>query len=263
VPTNEVNAKTFDISLNPIVLFKIPYNKKHYQIETEQILNILKKHNIEVEYTRFQNIIFDIAKPMLEEEIKEKIINIYKEKYPYMDINNIELTRSGHKNDTLISDNNLHIKDTFLKRDKGSFYIISQQGNRVFFNYEIDATFKALSPSFTLNSKTILHSNNVKSKSFKFKYLRETPLTKLPNYNIQLKKRVYPKKYITLKDIEPVPLVKKNTNIKAILKGVGYSLEFIAKALSNGNLNDIIWIKRDDGKRMKAKVIAKNKVKVI
>jgi flagella basal body P-ring formation protein FlgA len=67
---------------------------------------------------------------------------------------------------------------------------------------------------------------------------------------------------LTLRNIETIPLVLKNTPVTVELQNGAVIIEFEATATQEGLLYDIITIQKNDGKRAKAKVIGENRVEL-
>ena len=67
---------------------------------------------------------------------------------------------------------------------------------------------------------------------------------------------------ITTKDIEDLNLVKRGSNVSVTFFDKNINISFSAKALQNGKLNDIITVQKNDQKKLKAKVIEKNRVEI-
>ena len=79
---------------------------------------------------------------------------------------------------------------------------------------------------------------------------------------IQTKHHIKQNSIITMRDVEALNIVRKNSNVSVSLSSEGISITFSAKALQDGKLNDIITIQKQNKKRLKAKVVGKNRVEI-
>ena len=96
-----------------------------------------------------------------------------------------------------------------------------------------------------------------------FTRLKHALLRSLHGKNLRVKKRIAVGKIIYQRDVEQLPIVLKKKVVNAKLVSGSIQLEFQAVSLQDGYLNDIIEIKKSDGKVLKAKVIGKNMVEVL
>ena len=65
-----------------------------------------------------------------------------------------------------------------------------------------------------------------------------------------------------MRDVELLNVVKRGSYVSASLKDVSINITFSAKALQNGKLRDIITIQKNNGQKLQAKVIGKNRVEI-
>ncbi len=88
------------------------------------------------------------------------------------------------------------------------------------------------------------------------------PIQNINANALQGKHRIKKGRIITTRDVELLSLVKKNSFINVSLDSKNMSISFSAKALQSGKLGDTITAQKTDGKRLKVKIIGKNKAEV-
>jgi flagella basal body P-ring formation protein FlgA len=103
---------------------------------------------------------------------------------------------------------------------------------------------------------------NTIKKEIKFDRFRALPISAKHINTTQLKHHIKKEILLTTRDIEILNLVKKGSNINVTLNNKNITISFLAKALQNGKLNDIITVRKSDGKKIKVKVIGKNRVEI-
>ena len=65
---------------------------------------------------------------------------------------------------------------------------------------------------------------------------------------------------LTNRNSDEYSIIRRNSTVSASLENENIFINFTAKALQDGKLNDIITIQKSDGKKFKAIVIGKGKV---
>ena len=91
---------------------------------------------------------------------------------------------------------------------------------------------------------------------------RSKPIEVLDANALQSKHHIKKNKILTARDIETLNVVKKNSYVNVSLDSLNMSISFSAKALQDGKVGDTITVQKSDLKRLKVKVIGKNRVEI-
>ena len=67
---------------------------------------------------------------------------------------------------------------------------------------------------------------------------------------------------ITSRDVTGLYLVKRGESVNVTLKSSGIDISFSAKALTSGRAGDMISVLRSEGKKIKVRVIGKNRAEM-
>ena len=242
-------------------LYEIPSHKHSLRIKRAQLKKLLKDNGFRDFKIDSRYIYFEVKSPIDATKIKEFLKDHYTQKYENIDIKNIDIkprsymkklpddfTMDIRRRNHLSKDGILSIEDTFHKK--------------YFFNYLIDAELDVVVPKEKIRKDEEISKLNAKLKSIRLDRFRALPLQHIPASKYQAKHHIKADKIITYRDIEKLSLVKRNSTVNVTLNNSGIIISFAAKALQSGKLNDIITIQKGNGKRLKAKVVAKQKVEI-
>ena len=67
---------------------------------------------------------------------------------------------------------------------------------------------------------------------------------------------------LTQRDITTLNLISRGSSVNVILKDKNLNISFLAKALQNGKLNDIITVQKNNNEKVKVKVIGRNRAEI-
>ncbi len=193
--------------------------------------------------------------------LKNQLKNLLLGQYPSIVINDITIIPRGYlaslpKKSRGVFDEHL------FQNAKGTFYIIDDNDIRHYLDYTVSATINVLHTNQKVLRRDPLSGFNTLIKQVPFGSFRDTPLTALPNEASRFRSNLKEGQLITLRNIEPLPLVLKNEKVTVEVRNDTVIVEFTATATQEGQLYDIITIQKSDGKRSKAKVIGENRVEL-
>ena len=245
-----------------------PFFKFHtskYQIQSKKIISALKDVDINAS-SNYPIILFkkncDIYFPKKYLELKIK--KSFKEKYKDIEIKKVEVEP---KHELKFEIKKAYIKDIILnnnsfKRSKGSFYITynKDRERRVYFDYKLIAYITLLKTDIALQKGDVLKKGDVSVKKELFKRLRGTPLEISQIEKVMLKRYLPEGKIVYKKDVTNKTLIKKGDALKAIIKDGSVELEFDVVSIDDGNLKDIIRVRKSNGKQYRAIIISKDRV---
>jgi len=262
VETNDIKISTITLDKqDTTLLFKINNNKHFIRVKSKKIIRLLKQHGYDSFKSHSSYIKFIKKSPINLSKIKDEIKNLYTSKYDNIKIKKISVNPRSYTK-VLPKNYQIKIQSKSYLSNHGIFYIKTPQRKEIFFNYYIDATLAIYVARKNIKKGVELSSINTIKKNIILDKFRATPLQNITKGTIQTKHHIKKNNIITLRDIVSIDMVKRDSNVNVSLASSTISITFIAKALQDAKLNDIITIQKRDGKKLKAKVIGKNRVEV-
>ena len=258
------NIKLQDILPNAsydVTLFKIEAKRYSKKIKSKKVIALLKEHGFKDIIASSNYIQFTKKSPIDMLQIKLTIKKLYKEKYPNIRIKSIRLMPRGYikvlpKQFKVIMQKKAYLSHT------GTLSIKTLDKKRLFFNYIIDANIYIYTSKKTIEKNERISALNTTKKSIPFGKFRAMPIN-VNHLNItQSKRKLKADSIITSRDIETLNLIKRGAHVTVNFKDNNINISFSAKALQKGKLNDIITIQKRNKKRLKVKVIGKNRVEI-
>ncbi|MFA6195125.1 MAG: flagellar basal body P-ring formation chaperone FlgA [Sulfurimonas sp.] len=194
-------------------------------------------------------------------KIENKIRELYEKSYDGIKINRISIYARGSIrpiNSNFIVD--IDNKNSLSKN--GIVYIKTEDKKKIFFDYKVDAEITFYVTSQEIKKGTTLSALNTQKKSITLDKFKAMPLQAEELNDYQSKINLKENEIITLKNIESVVLVHKDSNVNVRINDQDIAISFTAEAQRDGKLGDTIMVKKSDGKKLKATVIGKNRVEV-
>jgi len=257
-------VKLSSIVKNPqkdTTLFKIDQYRYFTKIQSKELLKILKEHGYNSFYAKVRYIKFTKKSPINLDKIKNEIIKLYKTKYSTITINKLTVRPRGYI-ESLPKSYKISFRSRSYLSNTGTLSIKTPQKRKIFFDYCLDAKINLFIAKKSIKKGTKLSILNTLKKSVVLDRFRAIPLQQIPFTGVQSKHHIKQNSIITSRDIEPVSLVKRDSMVNVFLNSNGVSISFSAKALQDGKLNDIITIQKHDYKRLKVRVVGKNRVEI-
>jgi flagella basal body P-ring formation protein FlgA len=152
-------------------------------------------------------------------------------------------------------------KDGYSK-NKGIFYVADNNEIRHYFEYSLDATLEVLHSTQKISRKELLSFNNSTLKRIPFSSFRGKPITAIPEIPFRFRTTLKENTPITDRNIEPRPIVLRGSKVSVQVRSESVVVEFIATAMQEGALYDIITVEKADKKRVRAKIIGDNTVEL-
>ncbi len=182
--------------------------------------------------------------------------------YPSMSVDNITVKPNivipkGYKLDRVYFQNNS------LKRESGNFSAIFVKDNRekrVYFKYKIDAKVPVLVANYDISSHTVLDSTMFTQTMIRFSNFYDKPVVDVSG--MESKVFIPRGKILIRRLVRKIPLIHRGDMVQAVVKDGGIELFLSVKALNDGSRGEIIRVKRDGYKILKAKVISSAKVEI-
>jgi len=242
-------------------ILQIPSDKNLYRIDAKIIAKTFELNGFELNISKTRYINFTRHSPIDFTPIKQQLAHMLTEFYPAIHIQEIIITPRGY---LAKLGKNVHgeFDKRFYQNSTGTFYVLDNEGLRHYLDYTVNATLGVLHTNQKVSRKESLSGFNTQLKTIPFQSFKDKPLTALPEHPSRFRSSLKPMQILTLRNIEEIPLVLKNTPVTVELQNGAVVIEFEATATQEGLLYDIITIQKNDGKRAKAKVIGENRVEL-
>lgn len=258
-----------DINLSHIVphakkdinLFSFRDEKNSKRVKSKELIKLLKTHGYNSVSSKSRYVKFHKKSPVNLSVIKNEIEKLYRSKYINIDIKNISVRPRAYIK-SLPQNYQVSIQSRDHLSNSGTLYIKTPQRKKIFFNYHINAVVTLFVARKNIKKDVELSSVNSRKESVILDKFRAMPLQDIRRGTIQTKHNIKKDTLITLRDIQPLSIVRRGSRVSVSLTSNSISISFIAKALQDGKLNDIITIQKSNKKRLKARVIGKNRVEI-
>ncbi len=153
-----------------------------------------------------------------------------------------------------------------LKRNHGTFSILytnSKKKKKRFFKFHLDATIGVYVSQRNIKRAQALNSNYLFYSEIPFKNIPTRPITEKYFYDYETKRSVKEGKIITINDVRRILDIKRGALIDGTLYDGAVVLTFKVKAIEEGNIGDIIKVKRGHYKKFNALITSKSSVDII
>jgi len=242
-------------------VLKIPEDKNHFRIESAVLAKTFELNGVELNTSNILYVTFIKKSPADFTRLSEQLQLMFLRHYPGIEIKSLRVNSHSYIAD-LPSDAKAVVDRNFYNNPEGTFYILDQNGLRRYLDYHVDAMLPLLYTSKDISRKDTLTGQNTLIKISPFVSFKDEPLISLPDQMSRFRTSLKAGKVVLSKNIEPLPLVLKGDKVVAVIKNGVVVVEIGAIAVQEGALYDIITIQKNDGKRVKAKVIGERRVEL-
>lgn len=241
-------------------VIQVPSHLQHFQISQTRLYELFSREGIELEGRALGVVHFRRSSDLDLSDLKDKLEAYYLKHLPFLTINHITIKSNRYIN-SLPKKYEIVFKTQLYKRNNGTFKIITDT-ERIFFTFNIEATYSQFQAKHSIKKGTLLTTENTKLAIVNFKRTYD-PLIGFDSLSkVEAKRYLKRGKIITLKDVKKISLVKKGAIVNVKLIEGNILIHFTAKALKSGNMHESIDIKKNDGTKLRAKIIGKNKVTI-
>ena len=262
VQDREVNSSFITNNQNnSFNLVTIPQNRHKEKIKSKDLIKLLNKHGYKNYELKNSYVSFILKSPIDTSVIRENLAQYYKKKYKYIDIKSIFVEPRSYMSD-LPQEYSVKIRERDYLSRSGTISIKTPQNKKFFFDYDLKAYIIVYESKESIKKDTLLSPLNYTKKSILLDKLRAKPVQDMERTSLQTKRHIPKNKILTLRDVESVDIVKRDSLINVKLLKDGMSIIFSAKALQDAKLNDIIKVQNSNKKILKVRVIGKNLAEV-
>ena len=142
-------------------------------------------------------------------------------------------------------------------------FVKGKKERKLYFKYKIDATIPLYKASTDIQKGREITPEVAHLAEVLFTTLYHQPLNIDDFYHYIAKRHIKEESILSVEKLKHATDIQRNSTVSAIIKDGGLVLQFQAKALQDGNIGDIIKIRKDYKKSFKARIISKNQVEII
>ena len=242
-------------------LFEIDAHKTMLRLRSDEIVERFDEQGITVDANSERYVTFIKRSPVDTAKLEQMLYDYFVEKLPGIIIHSLSVHPRAYTK-SLPEHYNVKIAPKTFHRNSGSFYIVSHENKKYFFNFKINAEITYLLARQNLSRKELLTPFNTLKKVEPFQRVRALPLTSLESQRLRLRHPIKAGRIILMRNTEALPQVRRNQRVHVTVKSAAVEIQFTANALQDGALHDIISIEKSDGRRLRAKVIGLNQVEI-
>lgn len=246
---------------NDFTLFEIPEHDTRYRLKATLLSDSFTTHGVTIDTSEVRYVNF-IKKSLIDTSaIAKKLAEYYQEHYPTLVIEKVTVSPRSYTPE-LPEAFDVIIAPKSYRRNNGTFHLKSPDYRRFFFDYEIKARITVIESARRIERKERLGNYNTRERTMLFYGFATPPLMQLDLNRYRSRHAIKSARIITQRSIEPLPIIQRNARVSVNYKNSDVVIEFSAKALQDGAKDDIISIQKDDGRRLKAKVLGPGRVEM-
>jgi len=239
----------------------IEQNRYSQKIKSKELLAILIKHGYK-NYTTKENYVNFILKSSVDTSlIEEKLKEYYLSNYEDINIKSVFVAPRSYLA-SLPKTYSVEIKSRDFLSNEGILSIKTAENKKLFFDYTVVADVAVYKSRDTIKKETQLTLTNCVKKIVALENFKEQPLQNIEQKSLQVKRHIPKDTILTVRDVEILDVVKRDSMISVNLFEDGIMITFSAKALQDGKVNDIINIQNSSGKILKARVIGSDAAEI-
>ena len=263
INTKEIKLSDINKNVqNDKIIYTISPQRHTKKVKTKELLRLLKKSGLKPHTTGYFPYVNFIQKsPIDTSRIKNFVQEYYKKHYPTIKIKNLLITPRSFTT-SLPKEYTLHMQKKSFLHNKAVVILKSNTGRETFFNAFINATLEVVSARKKIGRNEELSLLNTSKTKVSLEKFYAPPLMYLKPSTLQAKHTINKDSIISSRDIRPLFLVRRGSNVNVSLDSSNLSISFTAKAIQNGCYGDIIQIINHKGKKMKVVITGKHQAEV-
>jgi flagella basal body P-ring formation protein FlgA len=243
-------------------LFDIAEDKNSKRIKSSKLVEILKTFGYKDIHSSHNYTQFTHKSPIDTTKLENFIVNSYKSAYSEITILRVEVHPRSFIRELPKEFSIFLAKGSYLK-NRGVLYIQTLRRKKIFFNYLIYAKLPVIKTKKKIAKGETLSIINLKKESIILNKFRAMPLQNIPESRYQAKHTLRKNSLVTSRDFIGLYLIKRGSKVQVNLQDSNIEISFSATAKQNGRYGDTISIINSNGKKMRGRVIAHNRVEII
>lgn len=253
-----------DIVKNPhenFILYTIEADKNIKRVPGRDLIAELKRHGYTAFSTKYAYIQFNKKSSLNLQRIETKLKEHYLSKYSDIRIEKLNIRPRGELR-ALPQSFAFGIQEREHLSSSGHCFITTPQKRKIFFAYDIVANVDVYYARTDIEKGSELSNFNLIKKSVMLSRFKADPLQKVEAHALEAKHKLKKDMLLTSRDVRGLYLVKRGDRINITFKSDGIDISFSAKALTSGRAGDTIYVLRNEGNKIKVRVIGKNRAEM-
>ncbi len=200
--------------------------------------------------------------------IQTAIENKFLEHYPNLTIKHLSIKPLSKtpRNFATYQVEKITISKASLKRNHGTLsvlYTSPTKKKKRFFKFELDAILPVYISSRYIKKNHPINEQNIQIQEVPFTYFTSKPIDAHYLYDYESKRSIKEGKVLTVHDLRHILDMKRGALVDATIYDGNVILTFKVKTIEEGNIGDIIKVKRGHYKKLRAKITSKTTVDII
>jgi len=242
-------------------IYKIKPGKYTKRVKSKELIKLLKKNGYR-NFTSNSNYVKFIKKsPIDTSKIASFVREYYLKSYDMIEIQSVSVETRGYIT-SLPKEYTIEIRDKNYLSRSDIVNIKTPDNKKIFFNYDVVANIWVYLSREKIKKDTELSNLNTIKKSILLDKFMAKPIENLASKSLQSKYHINKDEIITIRDVETLNVVKRNSYINVDLHSLNMSINFSAKALQDGRLGETITVEKANGKKLKVKITGKNTAEI-
>jgi len=246
---------------NDFYIITIESSRFSKKIRSKEFIEQLKRHGYTNYSSKSRYVNFILKSPIDTSKIESSVRDYYQQQYKNIDIQKI-LIKPRSFISKLPEDYVINIGNREYLKRSGTLSIKTPDRKKIFFNYDVTATLPVYISRKKIKKDVELSAINSTKKSIILDKFRAKPIQDIQKAYFQTKHHMPKDRLLTIRDVELLRIVKRNSLVNVNMHSDNISITFSAKALQDGKVNDIISVQKHDGKKLKVRVIGKNRAEM-
>ena len=263
IDSNKINISDIIPQVkNDKKLFMIDGSKYTKRVKSKDLIELLQKSGYMGYTSKHRYVKFTKKSPIDTSKIEEKLVKIYKEKYPEIKIKSIEVRPRAYL--TALPDKyTVFLQPKQYLKSSGVVSIKSDSKKQLFFNYSIDATIEVYKSRKNIKRNSELSNVNCVKKSIILDRFRAMPIQELVNGRVQSKNHIKINRVLTRRDVKELELITRGSTVNVLLSSDNIDISFSGEALQSGVYGDTIKVRQSNSKVLKVRIVGKNRGEVL
>lgn len=246
---------------NDFLITTIEQNRYSQKIKSKDFIKLLAKHGYKNYISKSNYVNFILKSPVDTSLIEAKLKEYYQKSYEDITIKSVFVAPRGYLA-SLPTEYSMEIKSRDFLSNEGILSIKTVENKKFFFDYSVVADIAVYKSRDSIKKDTQLTLTNCTKKIVPLENFKEQPLQNIEQKSLQVKRHIPKDTILTMRDVEILDVVKRDSMISVNFFEDGIMITFSAKALQDGKVNDIIDVQNSGGKILKARVIGSDAAEI-
>lgn len=202
------------------------------------------------------------------DHIKQKLQHTFLTAYETLQIQQIEITPLTKLPKDLSSYTleQISLSNAALKRNSGNFSAVlskSSRKKRIYLKYNLKASIHVWKAKNDIPRGKFLQTGLLKKASVPFNTFYKQPIDASYIEKYRSKRLLKEGSVVYASDVDKILAVKRNDLLIATLKDAALAIEFSVQAVQGGDIGDVIKVRNNHKKILRAKITSKKRVEIV